>query len=256
MGYPQQPQGPYGQQPQHPYGQSGPQPQYGYGQPPTPPPRKNVGVILLLAIGLPLLLLGSCTAVVVVLGDAGKPSVVTEPESPILAAPSRVPASSAPAAKETAAPQQQEQPAQVQQEQFTAVVGGSITLHGRDPGLQVSVKVDQLVNPASPAQEFMKPKAGNKFVAVQVTLTNMGQAVYSDAPTNGALLIDGEGQQYRPSFGDVREGQSLSGSVTINARDSRKGMIVFEVPEGAKVAKLQFGLDSGFARQKGEWTLS
>ncbi|MER6948076.1 DUF4352 domain-containing protein [Nonomuraea sp. NPDC000554] len=262
MGYPSQPHDPYGQQqPQQPYGYSGPQPTHGYGyqppaSPPPPPPRRNnVGLIVLLAVGIPLLLLGGCAAVGLVLIDTSKDRVVTEADTdaPKMVMPSKQPEADQPPATEPAQQQPQEQP---KQQSSTASVGGAITLQGRDPGLQVSVTVNQLVNPANPAQDFLKPKTGNKLVAVQVTLANVGQAVYSDAPTNGALLIDGEGQQYRPSLHDVREGQSLDGMVTINMGDSRKGMIVFEVPEGAKSAKLQFALNSGFANQKGEWTLS
>lgn len=262
MGYPQQPQGPYGQQPQHPYGQSGPQPQYGYGQPPPPPPpRRNVGVILLLAIGLPLLLLGGCAAVVVALG--GTNTVTAEPDSPILVAPSRVPASSAPAAAENTAPaqqppqeQQQEQPKPAQQGQAAAAVGGSITLQGMDAGLKMKVTVDRFFNPATPAEDYMKPKAGTKLVALQVTLSNVGSAVYDSSPEGGAVLIDDQGQQYRTTFGRISEGQGFGGQATINAGDSRKGVIIFEVPESAKLVKFQYGLNSGFARQKGEWSLS
>ncbi|MEO3889520.1 hypothetical protein [Nonomuraea sp. B5E05] len=50
------------------------------------------------------------------------------------------------------------------------------------------------------------------------------------------------GQQYRSSFHDVREGQSFGGSSTIHVRDTRKGVIVYEVPEGAKPAKFQYAL--------------
>ena len=258
MGYPPQPQEPYGQQPpSQPYGYSGPQPQPGYGyQPPAPPPprRSNTALILVLAIGIPLLLLGGCAAVVLVLADSGgRDRIVTEADAPSVVVPTRAPESGAPTVQqETAAAT--EPPAQ--QEQSTASVGGAITLSGRDPGLQMEVTVNQLVNPASPAQDFMKPKTGNKFVAVQVTLKNVGQAVYSDSPTNGATLIDGEGQQFRSTYADVREGQSYGGTSTINVGDSRKGVIVFEVPESAKLVKLQFALNSGFADQKGEWTLS
>ncbi|MEV0160920.1 DUF4352 domain-containing protein [Nonomuraea fuscirosea] len=135
-------------------------------------------------------------------------------------------------------------------------VGEAVTLAGRTPGLQMSVTVNQLVAAATPASDLLKPKAGAKLVAVQVTLVNTSQAVYGDAPSNGAWLIDTQGQQYRSSVYGVREGQSFGGSTTINAGDSRKGMIVFEVPEGAVPAKFQFALDSGYAEQKGEWTLS
>ncbi|GAA1675919.1 hypothetical protein GCM10009733_086170 [Nonomuraea maheshkhaliensis] len=135
-------------------------------------------------------------------------------------------------------------------------VGEAVALAGRTPGLRMSVTVNQVVAAATPASDLLKPKAGAKLVAVEVTLANTSQAVYGDAPSNGAWLIDTQGQQYRSTVYTVREGQSFGGSATINAGDSRKGMIVFEVPEGAVPAKFQFALDSGFAEQKGEWTLS
>ena len=89
MGYPQQPQDPYGQSgPQYGPQQYPPQQPYGYGyQPPTmpppPPPKRNIGVILLLAIGLPLLLLGGCAAVVIVFSNSGQDRVVVQPDAPV-----------------------------------------------------------------------------------------------------------------------------------------------------------------------------
>lgn len=265
MGYPPQPpQDPYGHPygqsgPQQPYGHSGPQQQpYGYGyQPPTSPPppprRSNLPLILALAIGIPLLLLGGCAAVVLVLADSGRDAVVTEADSPTMVMPSKEPASSALPAEEQSSPPAAEE---AKEEPSTAAVGSALTLQGMDPGLKVKVTVARLVDPATPASDYMKPKAGNRFVAVEVTLENVGQAVYSDAPTNSGILIDGENQQHRSTYQDVREGQSFGGMATINAGDKRKGVIVFEVPEGSKLTKFQFGLNSGFARQKGEWTLS
>ncbi|MEV0231427.1 DUF4352 domain-containing protein [Nonomuraea sp. NPDC050786] len=178
---------------------------------------------------------------------------MTKADSPNMVMPSKQPEANQPAATEPAQQQPQEQP---RQEPSAATVGGAITLEGTDPGLKMTVTLTKVVNPATPAQDFMKPKTGNKFVALEITLANAGQAVYSDSPTNGAMLIDGEGQQYRTTLFDVREGQSFGGSATINMGDTRKGVLVFEVPEGAKPAKLQFALNSGFADQKGEWTLS
>ncbi|SEH00353.1 protein of unknown function [Nonomuraea solani] len=265
MGYPSQPQGPYGQnQPQQqPYGYSGPQPGYGYQPPaPPPPPRRNIGLIILLAVGIPLLLMGGCAAIVLVAADTGREAVVTTADPPNAVLPSKLPESSAPvdkAVETQPAEQPVEQPTEQQQADqgpSTATIGGSITLAGRDPGLQVAVTVVKLINPATPAEDFLKPKSGNKFVALEVTLQNAGQAVYSDSPTNGATLIDGQGQQYRSTVYRVREGQSFGGSATINTGDIRRGVIVFEVPEAAKLTKFQFALDSGFAEQKGEWTLN
>lgn len=245
MGYPQQP---YGQQPsgphQPPQGYGAPSGPYGYGRqpgPPPPPPRSsNLPVILLLVIGLPLLLLGGCMAVVVVIGDSGRDTVVSDADTR-LAQPSR--------AAPVQPPEREEQPSQA-----AATVGQAITLEGRDPGLKVQVTLSRVIDPAT-AGEFFTPKTGNRLVAVELTLTNAGQATYSDSPTNGAVLIDSEGQQWRQSIADVREGQGFGGSVTMSGQDTRKGVIVYELPESAKPAKFQFALDSGFADQKGEWLL-
>jgi uncharacterized protein DUF4352 len=243
MGYPPQ-QDPYGQQ--QPYGYSGPQPQYGYGhQPPTgppPPPRRNVGLIVLLTVGVPLMLLGGCAALVVVLSDTGRDAVVTEADSPNKVLPSREPASKQPTEE-------------AKQEPSTAAVGGAITLQGTDPGLKMKVTVDQFFNPATPAEDYMKPQTGTKLVAVQLALSNVGQAVYDSAPENGAYVIDDQGQQYQSTFSRIREGQGFGGHATINVGDTRKGVIIFAVPEAAKLMKFQYGLNSGFANQKGEWTL-
>jgi hypothetical protein len=193
--------------------------------------------------------LGGCAAVVLVLADTGREAVVTEADPPSMVQPSKGPnASSAPPAEESEA-------AKPEEKASTATVGGSITLQGLDPGLKVSVTLNRVVNPAT-GDQFSKPQTGNKFVALEVTLTNQGDAVYSDAPNNSGILIDGEGQQHRSSFHQVTEGQGFGGMATINKGDSRKGVIVFEVPEAAKLAKFQFGLNSGFADQKGEWSLS
>ncbi|MGR6916956.1 DUF4352 domain-containing protein [[Actinomadura] parvosata] len=353
MGYPPLPSGPYGPQPPYQQPPYGPRPQPPYAQPPyappsypprpdpghlepvpPPSPRDNRALVVLLAIGVPLLLLGACAAVVMVLTDTGKSAVLTSTGGPNMVMPTRDPLVSDPPAPgdavgdaagdavgdavgdpagmptadtlgqlqptDPANPANQANPAnpadraglgqpgsgqsgvgqppattpatnqqaqgqtnqqaqsqsQTGQQPTTARVGGALTLQGTDPSLKVSVTVNRVVNPATPASDFLKPQAGKKLVAVEITLTNAGQAVYTDAPSTGAWLIDAEGQQHRFSLSNVTEGQSFGGTVTINAGDSRKGVIVFEVPQAAQLTKFQFGLNYGIASQKGEWTLS
>ncbi|MFB9527416.1 DUF4352 domain-containing protein [Nonomuraea roseola] len=217
-------------------------------------------MIVLLAVGLPLLLLAGCAAVVITIGGNADRVVTTadEPKARVdLSAPSQQPTLATQAAPETGATDPAGVPTSSPPSQAAAArVGEAITLAGRDPGLQVAVTVNQVFATATSANSFLKPKTGYRYAAVQVTLNPTGQAVYSDAPSNGARLIDSEGQQYDSTVSQVSEGPSLGGSVTVSPGDSRKGVIVFEVPEKAVLVKFQFALNSGFADQKGEWLLN
>jgi hypothetical protein len=226
-------QGPPGQPPH--YG-----PPSGYGYPPTPPPKKSNTALILIIVGAGVLaLFGGCAALVVVAGSSTPQVVVAA--TPHAPKPSR--------GDDTAS----QAPTDIQP--AAATVGGTLTLEGTDPGLKVDVTVTKVTDPATPANEYLKPKAGNRYVAIELRFNNKGQAVYGDAPSNGAHLIDDQGQQYSNTFGEVREGVVL-GAVTVSPGDSRKGVILYEIPEGVKLAKFQFALDSGFADQTGEWQLS
>lgn len=96
------------------------------------------------------------------------------------------------------------------------------------------------------------PNKGNRFVAVQLRLTNVGTLNYDDSPSNGAALIDVEGQQYTSAFFDSAEGAPL-GSPKIAVGAMRLGFITFEVPKSVDLALFQFTLDSGFGPETGEW---
>ncbi|GLW12791.1 hypothetical protein Misp01_79190 [Microtetraspora sp. NBRC 13810] len=256
----QHPQQPYGRTPhvpqghlpqQQPYGDY--QPRLGYPPPPPPPRKNNTGLIIMLVIGIPLLLLGSCVATVTALGS----NTTTIADERLRSAPDQAqPAdTSAPAATT-----QTTQPTEVQQSQEppteqgqVAKVGETITVKGREPGVQVAVTLNRVIDNATSNNQFLQPDAGTRYVAVELTLKNVGQQVYTDSPMFGADLIDAEGQQHRTTLAPITEGVSFSGSITVSPGDSRKGVIVFTVPSSAKPAKLQFGVM--FQQQKGEWQL-
>ncbi|MEV0630804.1 DUF4352 domain-containing protein [Nonomuraea wenchangensis] len=250
-----------------------PPPPYGYGygygyayEPPLPEPlppdRGNLALILLLAIGLPLLLLSGAGSVYFVL-TAGEASVAarhsaeagTDDDAPDVLFdqdPSAPPASGSPS------PEPVPSTTPGDQQSAAAALGQPLTLTGTDPGVIVAVTVEQLVSPATPADELFKPATGNRYVAVQLTLANQGQSAYSDTLGIGALLVDGAGQEYRANpTARVQEAQPFdgTGTVTIGAGESRRGALVFEIPETATPATFRFALDGGLATQKGEWRL-
>jgi hypothetical protein len=135
----------------------------------------------------------------------------------------------------------------------SAAVGDTLTLHGFDEKLVVEVTVLKVIDPAKPNNNFFPPQKGNRFVALQLRLENVGEANYSDSPSNGAFLIDTEGQQYNADITDP-VGPAL-GSPKISPGDERLGYITFEVGKGVEPAMFQFTLDSGFANETGEWQL-
>ncbi|MFI6819053.1 DUF4352 domain-containing protein [Nonomuraea sp. NPDC050328] len=283
MGYPHPPHDPYGQQPTGPHQPPGYPPQpaahlphygpqpgtspYGYQQPALPPPppppprRSNLPLILILAIGLPLVLLGGCTALVFSVGDdAAIPARERiEPSAALTAGPAVTTGAQPPPVDQQAAPQTsrgEPEPEPADEQPSAVPVGRPLTLEGLDPALKVEVQVVKVFDPATPDNLFMKPSAGNRFVAVEVTLTNAGQAAYRDSPSIGSTLIDTEGRQYRSTFATVREAQGFGGLVSMTGTDTRRGALVFEVPDGVRLAKFQLGLDSGLAPQRGEWLLN
>ncbi|WP_329582959.1 DUF4352 domain-containing protein [Kitasatospora sp. NBC_01250] len=135
-----------------------------------------------------------------------------------------------------------------------AKVGDTIALKGMDKGAAADVTVVKVVDNAPSANDF-HPADGKRWIAVQFRIKNTGTAAYSDAPDNGAGVLDDKGQSYSAVIADTTAGPSFPTPANIAPGDSALGFITFEVPADAKIAKTQFGLDSGFADQAGQWNL-
>ena len=177
---------------------------------------------------LAALAVAGCTSHTITTGQAAPPSSAEASAS----TPSAAPSSSSPAS-----------------------VGDTITLHGNDPGLKMAVTVTKIISHAQPADEFSSPGAGKRFYAVQLKLANTGSAAYSDSPSNGAQVVDSDGQSYDSTFSTVAGCQEFPGTENIAAGETGIGCVVFEVPTGAVIRKIQFTLDSGFAPATGQWTV-
>ncbi|MGV9245950.1 DUF4352 domain-containing protein [Streptomyces sp. NPDC003710] len=136
-----------------------------------------------------------------------------------------------------------------------AKVGDTIALKGTDEGSKLDVTVIKVADPAKSSDEFMTPNPGKRYVGVQFKLVNTGTAAYSDSPSNGVQIVDGQGQQFESAFADITAGPSMSSDVRLKPGAKTLGWIVFEVPKGSKAATVQFTMDSGFAEQTGEWKL-
>jgi len=133
-------------------------------------------------------------------------------------------------------------------------MGSPHVLQSNDGG-KVSVNVLQVIDPAT-GQDGYVPKPGYRYVGVQIRLGNVGQSVYDDSPENGAILVDDRGEQHYADLAEVTDGDGFGGHVTLQAEETRAGFIVFQLPQNVRAATFQFALDSGFAQNMAQWTLS
>jgi hypothetical protein len=136
-----------------------------------------------------------------------------------------------------------------------AGIGSAITLSGNDSGEQMSVTVTKVITDAQPGDEISGAPSGDRLYAVQFRLRDTGSAAYSDAPSNGAAVVDSSGQSYQSALDNAAGCQSFPGSENIASGASGLGCIVFEVPEAAKITEVQFTLDSGMGPQTGRWNV-
>src|SRR5262249_6282627 len=136
----------------------------------------------------------------------------------------------------------------------TAKLGDTITLEGIEN--KMAVTVSRVLDPPS-VGEFDQPlEKGNRLVAVEMALRNVGDHTYNDSPSNGATLLlkgDRQAQSTIVSGGECASGFAESATIAPGSR--RVGCIVFEVPGDAQPVTFQFALDSGFGPQTGEWRL-
>ncbi|GGV25686.1 hypothetical protein GCM10010495_46820 [Kitasatospora herbaricolor] len=135
-----------------------------------------------------------------------------------------------------------------------ATVGDTLELPGRASGSRMAVTVTQVVDPAAPDSELSTPRAGNRLVSVRFSLHNVGTAVYADTPSNGAQVIDGQGQGFNADISvTTQAGPAFPTGVDIAPGDTALGFVSFQLPAGSTLAKVQFTLDSGFADATGQW---
>ncbi len=137
-----------------------------------------------------------------------------------------------------------------------AQVGDTISLKGME-GESADVTVVKLVADPQGADQYTTPDSGKRFYAVQFRIKDTGSAGYSDSPSNGAAVVDSQGQVYQADgVDDTTAGSSFPAALNIADGDSALGFITFQVPTGAKIVKIQFGLDSGMADQTGQWNVN
>ncbi|MGW4382502.1 DUF4352 domain-containing protein [Kitasatospora sp. NPDC004531] len=137
----------------------------------------------------------------------------------------------------------------------TAKLGDTLALKGVEKTNAADVTLVKVVDNAEGADEYTKPADGKRFVSVQFRIKATGSAAYADAPANSAKVLDAQGQGYSSTVAETKAGPEFPVPANIAPGESALGFITFEIPTDAKLDKIQFALDSGFAQQTGQWKL-
>jgi hypothetical protein len=90
------------------------------------------------------------------------------------------------------------------------------------------------------------------LVGLRLIITNRGEGVWSDSPSNAVSVIGDDDTQHSATFANVEEGPIFS-DATAAPGDLRQGWVVVEVPDGVNVGRVRYTPDSGFADETAEW---
>lgn len=134
----------------------------------------------------------------------------------------------------------------------TAPGSGDPGVGGTDTSGDLSFTVNTFEDPVTDANEFLGPEPGNRFVAVEVTITNMSEDMESFSTLLFAELIDSQNQSWDVSIFGLSDRPGLD--VEIPPGESRRGWIAFEVPESSMGFRLR--LKGNITAQGAVFTLS
>lgn len=96
---------------------------------------------------------------------------------------------------------------------------------------EMSAKVNKITDPITPENDFDKPDSGKHFVAVNITMTNVGSKDLSASDSCMKVKLD-DNTSAQSDF--VTYGQRL-GYGTLYKGDTSTGDVVYQVPNGHKI---------------------
>jgi uncharacterized protein DUF4352 len=88
---------------------------------------------------------------------------------------------------------------------------------------------------------------GHQLVAIPVSVHNTGDKTWRSHADVSAELTDSNGETYSsdPAYTRVRGGTALPATITLPAEKTTSGLVLFEVPTGAQVAKVGLKVGPG-----------
>jgi hypothetical protein len=138
----------------------------------------------------------------------------------------------------------------------TAVtLGTSETVHDFD-GDAVAVTLSQVVDPATALSDTDVPSSGDRFVAVELSISNTSSQEIEDDANNATMVTGSDGETYTASFAGVTQCTNFEeeiGYVDLKPGASTTGCVVFQLPTSVTVQSVSFSLAPGYL-DTAEWS--
>jgi hypothetical protein len=118
------------------------------------------------------------------------------------------------------------------------------------------VTLVKVIDPATGADQFTTPDAGKHFVGTVFTITGDTGSTNDDANSD-AVVIGSDGQTYTFDANDIAGYTNFNyGNFTVSAGRHATGAVVFQLPNGVKVASVQWNPNTFTTSSPATWNVS
>ena len=105
----------------------------------------------------------------------------------------------------------------------------------------------KVIDPAQGADQFNTPDSGNRFVGAVFTIKALRGSPQDEDANNDAAVVGSNRQTYTADIDSITGYTNFSnGSINVAQGETTTGAVVFQVPDGIKVTRVQWSAASGF----------
>ena len=119
-------------------------------------------------------------------------------------------------------------------------------------GDTATVTLVRVIDPAQSSNQFETPEPGYRYVAAEFKIVNTGKA-FEPEPTSDTTAFDSAAHSYNTWYSDIAGCPSFASNLTLNPGDVADGCVMFQVPSGAQISKIEYVEQEGGGA--GTWTL-